>query len=132
MMRLLGRVVGLGEETSDVLANEIFYRKLRDEKAVGRYGGLTGSPHESGTKRRERGLAKTGNARVRRIVIPLAWRMVLFQKDSALVQWYQARIAAGARKKTMIVALARRLLVALWRLVTKGEVPEGFVMRPAT
>lgn len=131
MMRLLGRVVGLGEETSDTLANEIFYRKLRDEKAVGRYGGLTGSPHESGTKRREKGLAKAGNRRVRRIMIPLAWRMVLFQKDSALVQWYQARVTAGARKKTMIVALARRLLVALWRLVTTGEVPEGLVMRPA-
>jgi len=130
-MRLLNRVFGLGEATADTLAHEIFYRLLRDEKAVGRYGGMTGSPQASGKRRREQGLAKAGNAKVRQVMLQLAWRMLLFQKESALVRWYQARIAAGARKKTMIVALARKLLVALWRLVTTGEVPEGFVMRPA-
>lgn len=130
-MRLLSRVVGLGEATADTLAHEIFYRLLRDEKAVGRYGGMTGSPQASGKRHREKGLAKAGNAKVRQVMLQLAWRMLLFQKESALVGWYQARIAAGARKKTMIVALARKLLVALWRLVTTGEVPDGFVMRPA-
>jgi transposase len=130
-MRLLNRVVGLGEATADTLAHEIFYRPLRDEKAVGRYGGMTGSPQASGKRRREQGLAKAGNAKVRQVMLQLAWRMLLFQKESALVRWYQARIAAGARKKTMIMALARKLLVALWRLVTTGEVPEGFVMRSA-
>jgi transposase len=131
MMRLLRRVVGLGEDTSDMLVHEILYRKLRDERAVARYAGLTGSPSESGAKRRERGLAKTGNARVRTEMIQLAWRFLTHQKNSALVQWYQARLTEGARKKTMIVALARKLLVALWRLATTGEIPVGFVMRPA-
>ena len=88
---------------------------------------------ESGAKRREKGLAKAGNARVRRGMIPLAWRFLRFQKDSALARWYEARTAdhrAGTRK-TMIVALARKLLIALWRFVTTGETLEGVVLRPA-
>jgi hypothetical protein len=87
---------------------------------VARYAGLTtGSPDESGSKRREKGLAKAGNARVRRGLIQLAWRFLMFQKDSALAQWYRTRTEgpSGARKTTMIVALARKLLMALWRLV---------------
>ena len=83
-------------------------------------------------KRREQGLAKAGNARVRRGMIPLAWRFLRFQKDSALARWYQARTAdrrAGTRK-TMIVALARKLLIALWRFVTTGETLDGVVLRP--
>ena len=69
-----------------------------------RYAGLTGAPDESGAKRREQGLAKAGNARVRRGMIPLAWRFLRFQKNSALAQWYQARTAdrRGATRKTMI------------------------------
>jgi transposase len=131
MVRLLARVLGIGVETADMLVHEILYRKLRDEKAVARYAGVTGSPDESGTKRREKGLAKAGNARVRRGLIQLAWRVLLFQPDSALVQWYRARIAEGARKTSTIVALARKLLIALWRMVNTGEIPVGFVLRPA-
>src|SRR5262249_48074123 len=74
MVRLLGRVVGVGVETADMLVHEVFARRLRDRRAVARYAGLTGAPDESGTKRRERGLAKAGNARVRRGMIQLAWR----------------------------------------------------------
>jgi transposase len=66
---------------------------LRDSKAVARYAGLTGAPDESGRRRREKGLAKAGNARVRRGMIHLAWRLLIFQKDSALAQWYRARTA---------------------------------------
>lgn len=131
MVRLLARIYGFGIETADTLVHEALYRKLRDAKAVARYAGLTGSPDESGSKRREKGLAKAGNARVRRCMIQLAWRLLLFQKQSALVQWYRARIAQGARKTTMIVALARKTLIALWRMVRTGEVPQGFVLRPA-
>src|SRR3979411_404466 len=108
-------------------------RPMRDRKAVARYAGLTGAPDESGAKRREQGLAKAGNARVRRGMIQLAWRVLLFQKQSALAQWYRARTAdsrAGTRK-TMIVALARKLLIALWRFVTTGETLEGVILRPA-
>jgi transposase len=132
-VRLLARVAGVGVETADMLANEVLSRDLRDGKAVARYAGLTGAPDESGARRREQGLAKAGNARVRRGMIQLAWRFLLHQKGSALARWYRARTAdarAGARK-TLIVALARKLLVGLWQLVTMGKVPEGVVLRPA-
>ena len=133
MVLLLARVIGVGIETADMLVQEILSRTLRDRRAVARYAGVTGSPDESGSKRREKGLAKAGNARVRRGLIQLAWRFLIFQKDSALAQWYRVRTdgTKGARRTTMIVALARKLLVALWRLVTTGEVPEGVVLRPA-
>ena len=132
MVRLLARVIGVGIETADMLVHEVLARNLRDRRAVARYAGLTGAPDESGSKRREKGLAKAGNARVRRGMIQLAWRFLIFQKDSALAQWYQTRTAgAGKKRKTMIVALARKLLIALWRLVTTGEVPAGVILRAA-
>src|SRR3954454_17108518 len=133
MVRLLAQVVGVGLETADMLVHEILSRNLRDPRAVARYAGLTGAPDESGRRRREKGLAKAGNARVRRGMIQLAWRLLIFQKDSALAQWYRARTAnaRGATRKRMIVALARKLLIALWRMVTTGEVPAGVVVRAA-
>jgi transposase len=133
MLRLLARVVGVGVETADMLVHEILSRGLRDRRAVARYAGLTGSPDESGSRRREKGLARSGNARVRRGMIQLAWRFLLHQRDSALARWYRARTAdarAGTRK-TLIVALARKLLVGLWQLATTGKVPEGLALRPA-
>ena len=134
MVRLIARVLGVGVETADMLVNEVFSRHWRDRKAVARYAGLTGSPDESGRRRRERGLARAGNARVRCGMIQFAWRFLRFQKDSALAQWFAARTADGraSTRKTMIVALARKLLIALWRLVTSGEVSEGIVLRPAS
>lgn len=127
----LKRISYIGIETADMLTHEVFSRTLRDQRAVSRYAGLTGSPDESGKHRRERGLAKAGNARVRHGMIQLAWRFVSHQKESVLVRWYEARVAAGKKKTTMIVALARKLLVALWRFVTDGVVPEGVALRPA-
>jgi transposase len=133
MIRLLARVIGVGIETADMLVHEVLSRNLRDRRAVARYAGLTGAPDESGSRRREKGLAKAGNARVRRGMIQLAWRFLLFQKDSALARWYRTRTAdaRGGTRKTMIVAMARKLLIALWRLVTTGDVPEGVALRPA-
>src|ERR1700733_13162980 len=133
MVRMLASIIGVGVETADMLVQEILSRNLRDRRAVARYAGLTGSPDESGVKRREKGLAKAGNARVRRGLIQLAWRFLRFQKESALGQWYRARTegAAGKRKTTMIVALARKLLIALWRMVTTGEIPAGVALRTA-
>ena len=132
MVRLLARVIGVGIETADMLVQEVLSRNMRDRRAVARYGGLTGSPDESGTKRRKKGLARSGNARVRRGMIQLAWRFLLFQKDSSLVKWFRARTEnARGNRKTMIVALARKLLIALWRLVREGVVPDGVVLRPA-
>lgn len=133
MVRRLAQVIGVGVETADMLVHEILSRNLRDRRAVARYAGLTGAPDESGARRREKGLARAGNSRVRRGMIQLAWRFLMFQKNSALAQWYRARTAdaRGTTRKTMIVALARKLLVALWQLVTTGEVPQGVVLRAA-
>ena len=133
MVRLLARVIGVGIETADMLVYEVLSRNMRDRRAVARYAGLTGSPDESGRKRREKGLARSGNGRVRRGMIQLAWRFLLHQKDSALVQWFRARTEnARGTRKPMIVALARKLLIALWRLARQGVVPDGVVLRPAT
>ena len=131
MLRLLAHVIGVGIETADMLVQEVLARNMRDRRAIARYAGLTGSPDESGTKRREKGLARSGNARVRRGMIQLAWRFLMFQKNSALAQWFRARTEnARGTRKLMIVALARKLLIALWRLVREGVVPDGVVLRP--
>jgi len=133
MVRMLAQILGIGVETADMLVHEVLSRKLRDQRAVARYGGLTGAPDESGTKRREKGLARAGNARVRHGMVQLAWRWLRHQKNSELAQWYQTRTAAAkpGLRKAMIIALARKLLIALWRYVTIGEVPAGVILRPA-
>jgi transposase len=133
MLLMLAKVLGLGIETADMLVHEVLSRKLRDHRAVARYAGLTGSPDESGTLRREQGLAKAGNARVRRGMLQLAWRWLLHQKDSDLAKWFRARTADGRKdtRKIMIVALARKLLIALWRYVNTGEVPGGVKLKQA-
>jgi len=133
MLLMLAKVLGIGVETADMLVHEVLSRDLRDDKAVGRYAGMTGAPDESGSRRREKGLARAGNARVRRGMIQLAWRWLMFQKNSALTQWYLARTAGAGQavRKSMIVALARKLLIALWRYVRTGEVPAGARLRAA-
>ena len=133
MVQLLARIIGVGVETADMLVREVLSRNLRDRREVARYAGLTGAPDESGSKRREKGLARAGNARVRRGMIQLAWRFLMFQKESALVQWYRSRTAdsrQGARK-SLIVAMTRKLLIDLWRFVSTGETLVGVAMRPA-
>jgi len=132
MVLLLMRVIGIGIETADMLVKEILSRNLRDRRAVARYGALTGSPDKSGNSSREKGLSRSGNARVRRGMIQLAWRFLRFQKESALAKWFEARTKnARTSRKKMIVALARKLLIALWHLVRDGVVPEGVALRPA-
>jgi len=136
MLELVARVRGIGIDTAELLVNEVLARNLRDRRAVARYGGLTGAPDESGKRRREKGLARAGNARVRGAMIQLAWRFLMFQKDCDLARWYRARTEeiAGDRRvirKKLIVALARKLLIALWRMATTGEIPNGLVLRPA-
>ena len=125
-------VTGMGAATAATLVAEVFMRNFADRRALARFVGLTGTPDESGSRRRDRGLMKAGSARVRHIMIQLAWRMLYHQPNSALVQWYRDRVAKanGAGRKTFIVALARKLLIALWRFVQSGQVPEG--MRLAT
>lgn len=133
MVRLLSQVHGLGLETADMLVGEVLSRDIPHRRALARYGGLTGSPDESGKRRREKGLARAGNARVRTGMVQFAWRFLKFQPGSALAQWYEARTACGRKdvRKKMIIALARKLLIALWRMVTLGEIPEGVILKPA-
>jgi transposase len=126
-------IKGVGLETAQMLVHEVLSRNLRDRRAVARYAGLTGTPDESGSKRREKGISKAGNPRVRRGLIQLAWRFLLFQPDAALVRWYRERTAGGtgAIRKTMIVALARKLLIALWSYASARVMPEGVVLKEA-
>jgi transposase len=133
MIVLLARIVGVGIETAEMLVREVLSRPLRDRRAVARYAGLTGSPDESGSKRREQGLAKAGNARVRRGLIQPAWRLLTHQSDCELVKWYRERTVdgRGITRKVMIVAMARKLLIALWEYVASGKVPPGMRLHPA-
>jgi len=133
LILLLAQIKGVGLETAQMLVHEVLSRNLRDRRAVARYAGLTGTPDESGSKRREKGISKAGNPRVRRGLIQLAWRFLLFQPDAALVRWYRERTAGGtgAIRKTMIVALARKLLIALWSYASARVMPEGVVLKEA-
>ena len=134
MILLLAKIRGVGIATAELLVREVLSRSLRDRRAVARYVGVTGAPDESGSRRREQGLAKAGNARVRRALIQLAWRFLRHQPQSALAQWFRQRTQDGRKptRKTMIVALARKLLIALWQLVTAGEVPVGVRLHAAS
>jgi transposase len=105
-----------------VVLLSVLLRSMRDRRAVARYAGLTGSPDESGKKRREKGLTRSGITRVRRGMIELAWRFLRFQKNSVLAGWFRTRTEnARGTRKTMIVAVARKLLLALWRLVREDR-----------
>jgi transposase len=131
MILLVAKVRGVGLPTAEVLVREILSRNLRDRRAVARYGGVTGSPDESGKKRREQGLAKAGNGRVRGALLQLAWRFLVHQPKSELATWFHERIEDGrsvtrkGTRKVMIVALAHKLLLMLWELVTTGKLPAG-------
>jgi transposase len=132
MIRLLTRVVGVDVETADMLTHEIFLRDLRDRRVVARYAGLTGSPDESGSKRRERGLSRAGNPRVRRGMVQLAWRLLVFQKDCALALVSGAR--RGGRRSAAHVADCRVCAQAADRtlaLCDGAEAAEGLKTRPA-
>lgn len=127
MIQLLVHIVGLGVETATTLVHEVFSRKFRDRRAIAAFVGLTGTPFNSGGSTREQGISKNGNPRVRRIVTQLMWRWIRFQPESDLTKWFLERTggAKGRIKKIMAVALARKLLVALWRYVETGVVPHG-------
>jgi transposase len=127
MIRLLVCVCGMGLETATQLVREVLCRPFRDRRAVAAFVGLTGTPFKSGDMEREQGISKNGNKRVRALVMQLAWRWLKHQSGSALSRWYATRVGDGKGRirKTMAVALARKLLVALWRCVQDGVVPEG-------
>lgn len=128
--RLL-RLKGIGPETASVLANEAFFRDFRNRREVASYAGLAPSPWQSGGIDHEQGISKAGNVRVRKTMGQLAWLWLRNQPDSALSVWYHERVrnGKGRIKRIAITALARKLLVALWRFVTHGLVPTGAVLK---
>jgi transposase len=129
----LTRLVSVGPETATTMVYEVFCRTFHGRRPLASFVGVTGSPFNSGGMKREQGIGKNGNARVRRILMQLAWRWLRFQPESALSRWFAARTAGakGHIRKIMIVALARKLLIALWRYVETGEVPAGARLLPA-
>ena len=128
---LLLRLKGLGPVFATTLTNEAFYKDFRNRREVASYFGLTPSPWRSGGIDREQGISKAGNPRARLKAVELAWLWLRHQPDSALSRWFVARTAnAGKRaRRIAIIALARKLIVALWRYLTTGLVPEQVVMK---
>jgi transposase len=130
---MLQRLKSLGPAFGAGLTNEVFYKDFRNRREVAGYCGLAPSPWRSGRIDREQGISKAGNPRARQKAIELAWLWLKHQPDSALSQWFRQRTAgAGGRiKRIAIVALARKLIVALWRYLTTGLVPDGAVLKAA-
>ena len=128
---LLQRLKALGPAFATTLTNEVFYKDFRNRRQVGAYCGLTSSPWRSGGIDREQGISKAGNPRARLKAIELAWLWLRHQPESELSRWFRGRTAnAGKRaKRIAIVALARKLMVALWRYLTTGLVPAGATMK---
>jgi len=134
-VRRLMRLRGIGENGAWLLGLELFapWRALRNRREVGGLTGLVGTPYTSGTLEHDQGISHAGNAAVRAIAIELAWCWLQYQPQSALAQWYRARFARGGRvaQKIGIVALARRLMIDLWRYVEHGVLPAGAELKSA-
>jgi transposase len=130
----LTRLKGIAEERAAVLGAECLWRTFDNRRQVGAYAGLTGSPFKSGQVDQEQGLSKAGNKRLRHTLVELAWTWLQHQPKSELSLWFQRRLGPTPdrrRKKVLIAALARKLLIALWRFDTQGVVPEGAVFKTA-
>lgn len=131
-MQQLVTVCGIGEAIACVVVREAFgWRTFRNGREVGALAGLTPTPYQSGTSVREQGISKAGNRYLRHTAVELAWCWLRYQPQSALSRWYGARFAGGSPgvRRVGIVALARKLLIALWRYLETGAVPEGAVMK---
>ena len=129
----LAKLGGTGPELATVLVREALYRSFTNRKEVAAYAGLTPSPYASGDRHRDQGISKAGNPLLRKAMVELAWLWLRYQADSALARWFTERVGAarGRVRKIMAVALARKLLVALWRYLTTGLLPEGARLKAA-
>jgi transposase len=123
----------IGPIGASVLATEIFgWRRIRNGRELGALVGLVPAPYQSGETDYDQGITRAGNAHVRRVIVQLAWGWTRYQPDSALTHWYQQRFGGGGKRlrKIGIVALARKLLIALWRYLETGVAPEGALLKP--
>jgi transposase len=127
----LTQLRGLAARSATILAQELFSRALRNRRQVGALAGLVSAPYASGQRRADQGVTRSGLPAVRRIAVELAWAWVRYQPTSGLTRWYQRRFGGGgaAMRRLGIVALARRVLIACWRYVTQGVVPEGALLK---
>jgi transposase len=130
-IRDLNKLRAIGPEVATVLVGEVFYRSFNNRRQVGSYVGFTPSPFRSGPMVREQGISKAGNPKARKTMIELAWLWLRYQPDSALSIWFRERVGAmkGRIRRIAVVALARKLLVALWRYLETGVVPQGAVLK---
>jgi transposase len=131
IIRDLARLSGIGIQSATLLVREGFVRHFRNAKALGAYAGLAGTPYRSGGLQHEQGISKAGNSRLRVALVELAWLWLRYQPGSALAHWFSKRLAAGQgrMKKVLIVALARKLLIALWKYATRDILPEGAMLK---
>lgn len=132
VIRELQRLKGIGSTSAWILGAEMLaWRSFANRRQVAGFAGLTPTPYDSGASHREQGIAKDGSRRVRAEAIELAWRWLRWQPDSGLSRWFQARYGQGGKRQRRIgiVALARRLLIQLWRYVDRGELPPGIVLK---
>lgn len=133
MIQQLCTLRGIGVQSATVLVHEAFVRRFANGKALGSYAGLTATPYSSGGIEREQGIGKAGNRRLRTVMVELAWLWQRYQPGIPQVAWFRERTSSTGRRvrKVMVVALARKLLIALWRFVVDGVVPEGAIMKPS-
>lgn len=130
MIVALARIRGVGPNDASVLAREAFWRTFNNRREVAAWSGFAPTPWASGTINRDQGITKAGPATFRAYVIQLSWRWLQWQPESRLALWFNQRTngASGRVRRIMIVALARKLLIALWRYATTGLVPTGAVV----
>jgi transposase len=128
----LSTLRGIGPVGTWTLATELFgWRQIKNRRQLGGLVGLVPAPYQSGESTHDQGITRAGNKHVRRVMVQLAWSWVRYQPDSALTQWYQGKFGRGSRRlrRIGIVALARKLLIALWHYVEHGEIPEGAIVK---
>jgi transposase len=132
-LRQLVRLKGVGTTGASVLLDEgLVWREFRNRRQIGGVLGFAPTPYESGDSKREQGISRAGNPRLQAVSIQLAWSWVTWQPQSALTQWYRTNFGKGKRARRIgIVALARKLVIALWRYATRGIVPAGAVLKTA-
>jgi len=131
IVKALCKLRGIGDNFSAVLAREVFYRTFENRRQVASYLGLAPTPFQSGGMDRDRRINRAGNGRARKTVIQLAWLWLRYQPDSGLAKWFRERVGSlqGRTRRIAIVAMARKLLIAIWRFATMGVLPEGAIVR---
>ena len=134
MVAQLAKLRAIGPKGAWVLVKELFgWRRFANRRELAGCLGLAPTPYDSGASQVEQGISKAGNKRARALLVELAWGWLRLQPESALTQWFNRRFAAGGTRmrRIGIVALARRLAIALWRYLQHGEIPAGAALKPA-